>query len=49
MYRSAQMYTLFLPYMGCAVHFADARNGYTITQRCQALELVEQSYIYFFI
>ena len=48
MYRSAQMFTLSLPYMGCAVHFADARYGYTVTQRCRALELVEQSYIGFF-
>ena len=43
------MFTLFLPYMGRAVHFADARNGYTVTQRCRALELAEQSYIGFFL
>ena len=43
------MFTLFLPYMGRAVHFADARNGYTVTQHCRALELVEQSCIGFFL
>ena len=48
MLRSAQMFTQFLPFMGCAVHFADARNGYTVTQHCRALELVEQRYIGFF-
>ena len=31
------------PCMRCAVHFADAENGYTVNQHCQALELVEPS------
>ena len=31
------------PCRRCAAHFADAGNGFTVNQHCQALELVEPS------